>query len=322
MEGFTQNNTELGIQHNEPTINIREEIDKYLIHWRWFVVAVLMALFLAFVYLRYSTPQYSVTSSIMIKDNQKSGISDELKAVADLGIVGTGSANNTDNEIEIIKSRKIVGRVVDSLVLNVIYFTEGHIKTSEVYGNNPIMLQFLEKPAYQQTKDTTLLVRVLNNNQFQLQNAEGTVLQTLNFGEMIENKTIGKFSIFRNDTEQIAKEQDVIISIRNRDKLIDSYLSRITVTPVNKNSSVVTLSLQDPVKQKAEDILNKLADQYNLDAITDKNIVSIKTKEFIEERLQTVSLELSGIQDNFKQYKDQFGITGYSEEGVMALEEV
>ena len=72
----------------------------------------------------------------MIKDNQKSGISDELKAVSDLGIVGTGSTNNPDNEIVILKSRNIVGKVIDSLNLSISYFKEGRIKLIETYKSS------------------------------------------------------------------------------------------------------------------------------------------------------------------------------------------
>ena len=101
----------------------------------------------------------------MIKDNQKSGISDELKAVADLGIVGTGSTNNTDNEIFIIKSRKIIGEVIDTLNLQVQYYTEGRVKRSEVYLDAPIRVNFLGN--FNTTKkDTTFIVEVINQNSF------------------------------------------------------------------------------------------------------------------------------------------------------------
>jgi len=115
---MNQENNNLQLEDND-TINIREELEKYLIHWKWFALGAIIALVLAFLYLRYATPQYSASSSIMIKDNKKSGISAELAAFEDLGIIGGGSANNTDNEIEIIKSRKIIGFVVDSLDLDV-----------------------------------------------------------------------------------------------------------------------------------------------------------------------------------------------------------
>jgi uncharacterized protein involved in exopolysaccharide biosynthesis len=127
------------------TINIREELEKYIIHWKWFLLGGVLALLLAFVYLRYSTPKYKATTSIMIKDNQKSGISKELEAFKDMGIVGGGSTNNTDNEIEILKSRKVIGNVVDSLSLTISYLSEGRVKKSEVYKKSPFVLKFIEK---------------------------------------------------------------------------------------------------------------------------------------------------------------------------------
>jgi len=308
--------------HNEEadTINLREEVEKYLRYWRWFLLGGLLAVTIAFVYLRYSTPSYSVSSTIMIKDNQKSGISDELKAVADLGIVGTGSTNNTDNEIYIIKSRKIIGNVIDSLALTTKYYTEGRVKQTEVYLDAPIRLEFLNKNLDFELKDTTFIVQILDETNFNLLNLDNSVKSAYQFGESISNK-IGTFRIL-DSGDKINAESEVFLSIINRDKVIDQYIKNINVSPVDKNSSVLNLSLIDPVKRKAEDILNELVIQYNLDAITDKNIVSEKTKQFIEERLISVGNDLASIQDNVKNYKTKFGITGLSSEGELALEEV
>lgn len=62
--------------------------------------------------------------------------------------------------------------------------------------------------------------------------------------------------------------------------------------------------------------------QYNIDSIKDKNIVSEKTKDFIQDRLKSMGLDLSIIQDNVKEYKTKFGITGLSKEGGLVLEVV
>ena len=97
------------------TINLRAELEKYLIHWKWFLLGIITSLVLAFLYLRYTNPKFKASSTIMIKDNQKSGISAELEAFKDLGIVGGSSSNNPDNEIEILKSRSILGEVVKKL---------------------------------------------------------------------------------------------------------------------------------------------------------------------------------------------------------------
>ncbi|PIY65188.1 GNVR domain-containing protein, partial [Shewanella sp. CG_4_10_14_0_8_um_filter_42_13] len=315
MENFTE------VNGSQDSVNIRQELEKYLAHWRWFVMTIVLGLVIAFLYLRYTTPQYTASATIMIKDNQKSGISDELKAVADLGIVGTGSANNIDNEIHIIKSRKIIGRVVDSLNLTVRYFFEGRVRTMELYDNLDYTVQFVKNDSLYQKINTTFRILKLDQNRFELTSFEGESIIKGVFREVIETPEFGKFTIIA-ENPNIPIEREVIVSISPRNAVIDSYQSKINVTAVDKLSSVLNLSMTDPIKKKAEDILDELVEQYNRDAIADKNMVSNKTKDFIEERLYTVGLELASIQDNFKDYKDKFGIAGLTEEGTLALEEV
>ena len=104
------------------SLDITKEIGKYLRYWKYFLLSTLISLGVAYINLRYSQPIYSVSSSILIKDNKNAGISTELAAFEDLGIVGGMSANNPDNEIEILKSRNILGKAIDSLQLNISYF--------------------------------------------------------------------------------------------------------------------------------------------------------------------------------------------------------
>jgi len=304
------------------TINIREELEKYLGYWRWFIFGVFVSLSLAFIYLRYTTPQYSAAASIMIKDNKKSGISSELAAFEDLGIIGGGSANNTDNEIYILKSRKIIGNVVDSLNLTTSYFAEGRVIKSEVYKQRPISLEFLKKEANFIEKDTAFVISIVDQHNFEIKDVEGVLILSSQFNEIINSK-IGVFNIIlsKEFTKSLI-DKEIIVRLRGRNKVIDGYRSRIDIKTVDKNSSVLTLSLQDAVKNKAEDILNELVKQYNLDAIQDKNIVSEKTRDFIKDRLKSVGNDLGIIQDKVKNYKIQFGITGLSAEGELALEAV
>lgn len=55
----------------ESDLNIREQLEKYIIHWKWFVLTAIIALAIAFLYLRYSTPQYRAAISIVLKDDKK-----------------------------------------------------------------------------------------------------------------------------------------------------------------------------------------------------------------------------------------------------------
>lgn len=214
----------LPINEENDTVNIREEIEKYIYHWKWFVLGVFLTLILAFLYLRYSTPEYSASASILIKDNQKSGISKELEAFKDMGIVGGGSSNNTDNEIEILKSRKIIGNVVDSLNLGFIYSREGRIKKSEIFGDkNPIILKLisLNKEFLNRKKDTSFSINFLSKNEFQLKNEHGDIVTKNAFDKVIKSD-LGLFKIVRS-TKFDETSNDIYISILTRDKVIDYF---------------------------------------------------------------------------------------------------
>tara|TARA_R110002167_G_scaffold117793_1_gene293964 strand:+ start:4832 stop:7255 length:2424 start_codon:yes stop_codon:yes gene_type:complete len=320
MKEFQGYNQEFAFD-NSDKIDIRQEIDKYRVYWMWFVIGVFVALFTAYFYVKFTPPQYSASAFIMIKDNLKSGISEELKAVADLGIVGTGSTNNPENEIFIIKSRKIVGLMVDSLNLNISYFQEGRVNTVETYSNSSIKLNFIHKDALYQSLDTAFVVSFLDKDKLQIKDTEGAVLNNIHFNEIIESTELGNFKIIKNSLHKNVTNdlQDVLVVIKPRKRVISEYASRIEITNISDNSSILHLNVIDPNKIKAEHILDELIRQYNLDAVTDKNIVSNKTKDFIDDRLNSVGLELGLIQDSLKDYKTEFGISGYSKEAELAI---
>ena len=88
---------------------------KYVIHWPWFVASVLICAGLAFAYLRYQVPVYEVSSSILIKEDVKKGGNNALSAMQDFGMLSMTS--NFDNELEILKSRTLIKKVVSRLNL-------------------------------------------------------------------------------------------------------------------------------------------------------------------------------------------------------------
>lgn len=52
-------------------IDIQQLLFKYIIHWPWFVGAVLVCLIGAWIYLRMATPVYNISATVLIKDDKK-----------------------------------------------------------------------------------------------------------------------------------------------------------------------------------------------------------------------------------------------------------
>lgn len=304
---------------NVDNLDFREEFERYFAYWRWFLVSIFLAFGAAFLYLKYTPNKFSASAYIMIKDNLKSGVSDEFKAISDLGIVGNSSLNNPENEVFIIKSRKIVGRMVDSLELNIKYFVEGSINNIEAYKSSGIKLEFLDKNLIYKSLDTSFVVSIQNNDELLLKDVEGENLEKTYFDKVITSKKIGKFKILRDELQEL-EYKDILVTIKPRKEVISNYASKIDVTALSEFSSILHLQVTDFNKAKTEDILDELIRQYNIDALIDKNVVSQKTITFIEDRLFDVGRELGVIQDSLKVYKDKFQISGYSGEIELAFE--
>ena len=299
------------------SLDIREEIGKYLRHWKLFLLSAIFFLAAAYFKLRYSTPLYSVSSSILIKDNKNAGISTELAAFEDLGIVGGMSANNPDNEIEILKSRNILGKVIDSLQLNVSYFTEGRVNTSEMYKeNSPIF--FVKTGVFNKKNSNSFIVKIVDSLNYEFVGIDGDLISSHAFGESVTiNNEI--FIVESNKNNKPKEEEIVLVKITSKNSLINQLKKSIEITPLNENSSILLLNLNGSVIEKAEDILNELVRQYNTDAITDKNQISQNTKDFIDDRLRKIKSDLFLIDDKVKDFKDSKNITGLSEEFSLTL---
>lgn len=304
-------------EFSENHISIRSEIEKYLVHWRWIFLSVVVFTVLGYLYLRYTHPEYSATTVIMIKNERKNGLSEELAAFKDIGILSS-SNKRIDNEVEVIKSRGIVSEVIKKLDLNVSFLSEGRIKKQDVYKKGPVFVTFLDKDDNFYATDTSFVVSVVSDTEFRLYDYLKKNFEQYKFGDTIESD-FGRFVVDKN---RQSKYDEVLISLSSIDRVIDRYRARVGISPVSKNASVLKISLRDRVKQRAEDFLNELVYQYNQDAINDKNEVAKKTKAFIETRLTKITKDLSLVDDNIEDFKLDNNLTDISVESQLFLENV
>ena len=136
--------------------NIKDLFLEYIVYWKWFLISGVVSLLLAYFSLRYSTTQYGVEASIIIKDDKKGGNS-ELSAFSDLNIFSGKS--NVDNEMAILKSRTLSMNVVNELDLDISYFIDGRVKKTELYGDeSPIEIKFISKSKRYIERDTTFYI--------------------------------------------------------------------------------------------------------------------------------------------------------------------
>ena len=301
------------IQFQSEDIDIKGILMKYLRYWYFFATGVIVCLGIAFLYLRYSTPQYQISSTLLIKDDKKGPDLSGNTVFSDLDLFQ--SSKNIHNEIQVLKSKSLMQRVLKELNLYASYYVEGDVKTSEIYGRSnqvKVIVHELDSAAF----DKIFTLHNKDNNRFELkedEKAEGTVHQ---FGQEIK-VTAGRFTIVATSA---AIPDPIKIKFHEIRKLANFYNQQLNVEPVNKDASVLSISLVDPVPEKGQNIIDKLVEVYNKEAVEDKNQIAANTIEFIDERLKFLTTELSGVEKDVEQYKQQNELTDVSSEAKLYLE--
>jgi capsular exopolysaccharide synthesis family protein len=298
----------------ETPFNLRLFFIKYLRHWYWFVISLIIFLGAAFAYLRYATPIYQVSAVLMIKNQSGNAETDDiLKALeADRG------NKIVENEIEVLKSRTLMQRVVDDLNLTVAYFRKGAIRSEEeIYGTSPIWMHpgDLSPLAYQEP----IFINILNKQQYELQDQDGQKKGVFTFSQNVKSD-YGSFRVFLNDSLYRPDNRLIKVAFYDREAVVQNYKQAIKVDMLNQKSTVLRLTLEAALPAKGKAILNKLLESYAYLALADKNREATNTLHFIDERLRLVSGELGDVEKNVEAYKTTQGITDLSAEGNLFLE--
>lgn len=309
--------------NNSTDISLKEQLDQYLRYWPWFAIAIIIAVFSAFIYLRYTTRVYETQATILIKDTNNNQLS-ELAAFEDMGLAGAGlSKSEFENEVEVLKSKKLAAQVVEELDLNISYYYLGDVRNVEIYDSRPFTLKLLDG---QQNIDKGIVFKVtdITATGFTLIDvATENILKDQKFGSRIEfNKIhftiIPDVGVLNNYFSE--NETGFVVSISEFDNAVRSLQSSIQVSSVGQLSSIVRLSTTTAEKGKAQDILNTLINKYNEDASADKNQVSRNTAKFIEKRLSLITQELDSVESKMVGFKESRRLTDVEAEGQLFLE--
>ena len=301
-------------QQSEPTLNLEEQLFKYLKHWKWIVLSVIIALVGAYFIIRYSVPRYGVSATILIKDDRKGG--SELDVFSDLGII-TGGKNTIDNEIAILSSRTLSQNVVRDLEFNVSYFVEGRIISPEAYKNSPIKVLFTDKKEAFYHKDATFIVTPISEKEFELSGTLKDNRRKYSFGQKIDT-AFGTFIIVNNFSKTISGNP-ITVQITSVARKAASYNARLLAETTGKKTSIIKLSITDPIPEKGIDFLNGLVGQYNKDAAEDKNEIAQNTSEFIHKRLGIISKELDSVERDAESFKKANRLTDLSSNASLSL---
>nr|WP_245365480.1 polysaccharide biosynthesis tyrosine autokinase [Chryseobacterium scophthalmum] len=304
-------------------MNIREIIKPYIYRWYWFIIGAIITVIVAWFFLRYSIPIYSTESTLLIKEVKKSTSGQpEMSVISELGGIGGMGTNSVDNEIEILKSKKLMLSVVRELALETNIYSKGKIKETELYKEtSPFLVRIISEKKKAQYPQKEVIAKIKGNKiiieseslKKDIQ-AEFNKSVTMPFGVvMFQKNPKFKYSAAEKYSEEYKLQ---FMSGMNRARY---YLSKLNVSLVQKEATVLKISITDPIPDKSVDILDKLAVNYNREAILDKNSEAQKTASFIDERINLISKELGNVESQKEDFKLRNNIADIQTEAELSL---
>lgn len=305
----------------DESISIRNVLEKYIRHYKWFFLSTLVFLIFTIIKLRYEIPIYNVSASILIKGKNDSSNFSDLATYEDLGLVGSGGGN-LENEIQILKSSKLIKNVVEELKLNIEYFVKDSPYDKEQFSNLPVTVNIIAKENSFGNISSNFKIDIISKNDYELIDFGGKSIGRQKFGNRINVNLGNDEELNYQDIVVILNENNfnqflgstVIVKISHIEDVARNYLSKLEIEPINERySNVVTLSLNIANRSKGIAIINNLIEQYNADGINEKIKQSQSTIDFLDLRIGLISTELNAIESTAERFKSDKGVINVNE---------
>ena len=303
----------------EEQVDYKALFFKYLIHWKWFVASIVVCLIGGWIYLHYTTPVYSITGSVIIKDNKKnSSAGTGLGDLEDLGFYSSTS------NFEVLHSRTLLKKVVEELDLYINYRTRENLRPVELYKDTPVKVWLTPEEAEKLPNGAAVLEVVLKPGgklSVSTEIDEQEFKQDFDKLPALLTTPYGTFSFTPGDSAIVEKEQEITVTVAAPRIMANGYANALSVEPTSKTTTIAQISLENTSPQRGVDFINKLIEIYNRDANDDKNEVASKTAEFIDERIKIINGELGTTEKELETFKRDAGLTDLKSDAQLALSE-
>lgn len=298
----------------EESFELKEIIQKYLRYWPWFVLATVFCIGIGYAYMRWAPIIYKSQAKIKIIDE-----SQEVDiASSALSLLSGKSKINLENEIEILKSYRILSQVVNELHLDISFYEVGNVKTRRIWA-----------PPFQITRH--IAADSLNSSKpYLIEFKEGGVtitdvneqVYTPNLKEPDQPTEGLPFNIkMVEGIDPVFYEGITYKAVLNPLKSTVLALARdLQVISTSKDSEILSLTLESESMDLNEAILNTLIEKFNQDGVLDRQLVSQRTLNFIDERFLYLGQELDSIEGGKESFKRSNSLSYIEADAGMSLQ--
>ncbi len=254
--------------------------------WWLFLIFITIFMIAAFLKNMKWAPQYTSSALVIIEENK--GMMNSSNVLMQ-GFVAEHAYRNVNNQVIMFGSFDLISRVIGKHPeFTTDYYTRGHFKTTNYYKRSPIDIK----------KD--FVVAGSYNREFEFNdNSDGTykiiipegrdtpeVILKGKYGEPLESSF---FFLTVDKTPMFYQGCKLYFMFYEKEQLAMNYSSRLAFDFLMQGASVVKCTVTGGVPEKDQDFLNALCDEFLADNLARKNDAAIKTIDFIDEQMSSLS---------------------------------
>jgi capsular exopolysaccharide synthesis family protein len=265
----------------------------------WLILSAGICLTAAFVYIRYTVPLYQVSTYIQVQS--PSEVTTNILGGSAFGQGPAAAAQaqpDLNSEIFKLESAALIQKIVDSLHLNIEVLTKGRVRDKSLHLDS---LPFTIRVKRWDIDEATPIYKLLVSE-------EGYKIQ-------LEKEIVKGFYnqplVFKHDTITIEPKPFItipkgvyLLRFPGEDGAVAKYSSRVSASAVPKGGmAMLQVSVRDEIPERAKQIVETLLFNYD-EANFEHKSKALRTEiEFLENRLATVSSELSTQANKVKDFK-------------------
>ena len=284
-------------------IDLRKVLRIVAEHWWWFAAGVAVCTLLGIAYYLRKAPKWTTDATIVLR--QKDGAGTSIDALSMLGLSSNTAA---EDEVVVLSSRGLLYQAIDALNLWEANSKRGGLRWEGEFRNPALTIDYLSLTEDAQIKPFVVKVKATKKG-YKVKTKMGffhrSSTRVTDLSSPIET---GVGTILIHANRPLSADTTYRVAHARRELVVAGYQKDITVALHKKESNIITLSTKSALPERDKALLHQIIEQYNLNAIVDKNMLATNTAAFIDERLSIITKELGEAEEAVSDYKQQNNI--------------
>ncbi|MDH2551841.1 polysaccharide biosynthesis tyrosine autokinase [Acinetobacter baumannii] len=320
---------------NEDSIDLKELFFSLIAQWKIIACCVVLSLICALLYLRITPDTYSVDAMVQVEDS-KGAASAALLGDLSKASGGLSQKSPADPEIEILKSRMVLGQVIQNLNLDINIKDNQSSLIGKLVSQDQSKLEYRHDAVIYTNQNSNLIVKQLSVpeyyldkplklefkdvNQFTLTYKDQVVFNGLLNKKNVLNTQKGLWQVQIN-THRNLKDHSYTLTKLALLTAVNQFNSIYSVAEKGKMTGVIGLSYlgQDP--EHITQVLNNVLNVYHQQNIERKSLESKQTLAFLEKQLPELRKQLEDSEIKFNQFREKYKTVDVNAESELLLKQ-